>query len=301
MKRTIDIFQKKQIMDSSDYELYLYSDPKTLTVYPHSHTFYELYYLLSEQIDYIIGNHVYHLKKGDFLLLPPGLLHYPSTLSLLPNTKYERIILWISIPCFENLIKLDPDLNHILDAIQKNSSYHIRPSSGTSHRLLTSLLLLLDEQEYKGFASNAMIQSLLLQILVQVNRIVFHVDYFEKHTPVSNLFNSILYYIHTHLTEELSLEILSKKFFVSKGYISRIFREYLDISVHQYILSLRLEGCKNAISHGALITVVAETFGFQDYSSFFRAFKKAFGMSPKQYQKNYGRVKIETKNKKNTP
>ena len=287
MKRTIDPFQTKQFMNEANYELYLYSDPHTLTVRPHAHTFYEIYYLLSDHIDYVIGNQVYHLKKGDFLLLPPGLLHYPSKLTMDTHQKYERIILWVSLPYFEFLTQIDPDLNHIWNAIRLNRSYHVRPSSGAAQLLLTSLYRLLDEQNRTDFAATAMNHALLLQILVQVNRIVFHLDYFEQHTPTDNLFHNILYYIHTHLTEELSLEVLSENFFVSKGYISRIFRERLDISVHQYILSLRLEGCKNAILYGTPVTVVAETFGFQDYSNFFRAFKKAFGVSPKQYQKEF--------------
>lgn len=58
----------------------------------------------------------------------------------------------------------------------------------------------------------------------------------------------------------------------------------MGIPVHQYILSLRLEGCRKAIQAGAPITDVAGMYGFQDYSSFYRAFKNTFLVSPKEYQ-----------------
>lgn len=284
MKRTFNLFRSNQYMENEKYELYLYSDSEPLKVFPHMHNFYEIYYLLSDQVDYVISNQVYHLKKGDFVILPPGLMHYPSNLDISPDKTYARIVLWCSISCFEEFVKLDPSLNHMWEAVNLNSSYHIRPSVGASQLLHTALLRLLDEQEHTGFATDAMTHSLLLQIFICINRIIFNMDNFQQHTPVVHLFNNVVYYIHTHLTEELSLELLSREFFVSKGYISRLFREYMGISVHQYILSLRLEGSRNAIQNGIPIAKAAETFGFHDYSSFFRCFKKTFLLSPKQYQ-----------------
>lgn len=284
MKRNINLFHSKQYMENSKYELYLYSDSEPLKIFPHIHDFYEIYYLLSDQVEYVVNNQVYQLKKGDFVILPPGLMHYPSNLSIHPGKTYDRIVLWCSIPCFEEFVKLDSCLNHMWEAVNVNSSYHIRPSVGSSQLLRTAFFRLLDEQENAGFATEAMTHSLLMQIFICINRIIFKRDNFQKHTPVVHLFNNIVYYIHTHLTEELSLETLSREFYVSKGYISRLFREYMGISVHQYILSLRLECSKNAIESGVPIAKAAETFGFQDYSSFFRSFKKAFLLSPKQYQ-----------------
>ena len=42
--------------------------------------------------------------------------------------------------------------------------------------------------------------------------------------------------------------------------------------------------CKNAIMNGLNITDVFNKYGFKDYSSFYRAFKKEFGLSPKEYK-----------------
>ena len=125
---------------------------------------------------------------------------------------------------------------------------------------------------------------LIGEILVHINRIIFHTNYTPKYAPTTELFNNVLYYIHTHLTEDLSLDTLAEHFYVTKGYISRIFNQYMDMSIHQYIISLRLEEACSLIQQGNSITLAAEQSGFPDYSSFFRTFKKNYGTSPKEYQ-----------------
>lgn len=284
IRQTIDLFRKEQYMDHPDFEIYNYSDAVAPKVLPHRHNFYEIYYLLSDQVDYAIGNHEYPMKKGDILLLPPGLLHYPSDMHISPGNNYARIVLWCNIDFFETFAHVDPSINHMWDVVVNNGSYHIRPTPGASSHLYDHFLRLLDEQKREAFASKGMTYSILMEIFVLINRIVREKKNLGKHRPLENLFSNIISYIHAHLTEELSLTILAQQFFVSKGYISRIFKDYMGIPVHQYILSLRLEGCRQAIQSGAPITTAAELYGFHDYSSFYRAFRSAFHVSPKEYQ-----------------
>lgn len=271
-------------MEQPDFEVYHYSDARPPKVFPHRHNFFEIYYLLSNELDYIVGNQEYRLTRGDFLLLPPGLLHYPSDIRLVDNKQYSRIVLWCNIEFFEKFISFDPELNYMWDVVVENNSYLIHPTLNESTKLHEFLIRLLDEQNRREFASKALLTSILMEIFVLINRITYEKKTLGKHTPSANLFSNIITYIHSHLAEDLTLTTLSQNFFVSKGYISRLFRDYMGIPVHQYILSLRLEGCRNAIQSGAPITKVVDMYGFHDYSSFYRAFKNTFSISPKDYQ-----------------
>ena len=71
---------------------------------------------------------------------------------------------------------------------------------------------------------------------------------------------------------------------MSKYHIAHIFKENTGISIHQYIMKKRLAACRDAILSNISITKAYLMFGFKDYSSFYRAFKKEFGISPKEYK-----------------
>lgn len=283
MKRINDFFRHRQYMKSPTFEVYDYSDEPVIKAHPHTHDFYEIYLSLSDSIEIVAGNQSYHLKSGDILLFYPNVLHYPSRLSLPENQSYHRIVFWCSQSYFQQFVDRDPDINYMWDMASKLGSLHIRPDSGASKLLYSLFLRLIDENKCPELLSHTMITSLLGEIFVRINRIIFHSNYFPRHTPTTELFNNVLYYIHTNLTEDLSLDTLALHFFVTKGYISKVFREYMDMSIHQYILSLRLENACYLIQQEKSISLAAEQSGFPDYSSFYRTFKKNLGISPKEY------------------
>ncbi|MCC8128156.1 MAG: AraC family transcriptional regulator [Clostridiales bacterium] len=291
-KRKIDPFlAEKQYMDSSEYEIYNYSDATLPKVFPHRHDYYEIYFCHCDELEYVIGKQVYHLNKGDLILLPPGFMHYPSKINAKEENQYARMVLWCATDFFEKFVALDPDLDYMWKSVIRNSSYQIRPSAVTSRNLHNLCIQLLDIGREKGFLSRAMEMAALLELFIMINRTAHNAGNFERYTTATDLFNNIIYYIHIHLAEELSLAELSARFYVSKGYISRIFRENMGISVHQYILALRLTGCQAALKKGIPISEAAEWYGFRDYSSFYRAFKGAFEISPKEYAESVFKIK----------
>ena len=101
---------------------------------------------------------------------------------------------------------------------------------------------------------------------------------------MQGLYEMTMDYIEEHLKENLDLNELSRIFHVSKYHISHVFKDETGISVHQYILKKRLDDCKSAIRSGDKITSVYPVFGFRDYSAFYRAFRKEYGISPKEYR-----------------
>ena len=142
---------------------------------------------------------------------------------------------------------------------------------------------LIEEIQMERYGRDARVPVLVNDLILHLNR-----EIYEEEHPVKireeNLYQNLIYYIEQNLEEDLSLEKLSSAFFVSRYYIAHIFKEQAGISVHQYILKKRMQACREAILGGENISKVYERYGFQDYSSFYRAFRKEYGMSPKEYR-----------------
>lgn len=116
---------------------------------------------------------------------------------------------------------------------------------------------------------------------------VYH-QFHKRPASYSNaLYLNICDYINNHLEEDLSLEHLASFFYVSKYHISHVFKEHMGLSLHQYIIKKRLQACKNGILSGAALTSLYQQYGFHDYSSFYRAFKKEFGQSPREFREQH--------------
>lgn len=97
------------------------------------------------------------------------------------------------------------------------------------------------------------------------------------------MLDEVFLYIQAHLDEEITLKQLEEHFYVSHEHISREFKRQTGQTVHAYIIKAKLDRCCRLIEQGYPITEVYRKVGFGGYNNFFRAFKKEYGMTPKEY------------------
>ncbi len=281
---------------SDDFKLFHLKDKNNIKFDYHYHDFNKLIIFISGNVVYNIEGKAYELQPWDILLVPSGQVHKPL---IEPITDYERIVLWINNSFLEQHSSQNEKLLNCF-FIAKNDMMHvIRPHLTSLDSLKRTLSLL--EKEIKGsdFAGAIMANSLFVQLIISINRLYIKDDEQVKKIEVQydESILKMVQYINSNIEKDLSIDFLSSKFFINKYYLMHKFKASTGYTIHNYINNKRLIKATELIKSGICMSEVAQLCGFNDYSSFVRAFKKHFEMSPKKYLKQinslYKQIVIE--------
>lgn len=279
-------FLTRQYMLSKDFELYYYNDRNLPEVALHTHNYYEFYFFLEGDVSIQAGEKVYPLRFGDIIVFPPGLAHRPIIRDR--RIPYRRFVLWISREYYSRLLSMSADYDYLFTYVQRTATYVFHNDRISFNTIQSMLLRLLEELHADRFGRGMRITLCIDDLILHLNRMIYERSHPKMPDTAQPLYRHIAAYIEDHLEEPLTLDSLSAAFFVNKYHISHLFKENLGMSVHQYITKKRLALCRDAILAGTSISEVCRRFGFGDYSSFYRAFKKEYGISPKVYRGSLG-------------
>lgn len=278
-------FSTRQYMLSKDFEIYYYNDKVLSPVKAHTHNYYEFYFFLEGDIDMYIGDKAYRIKHADLVLIPPNTSHYPR---FIDNEKpYRRFVLWISQEYLNELMQISKDYGYLMQHVLVTKKYVFHNDPINFNAIQSMIFGLIEEIKGDRFARDAEITLRLNSLLISLNRIIYDQNSNKSFKTEKALYLNLCDYINGHLEEDLSLDKLAKEFYVSKYYIAHAFKNNIGISIHQYIMKKRLQICKEAILGSEAISNVYRRYGFNDYSSFYRAFKKEYGISPKEFRNKY--------------
>ncbi len=237
----------------------------------HCHSEFEIYFFISGNCTYTVEGITYQLAPYSVLLLSPNVFH---GIQIHDCTPYERYTLHFLPDAIHSALAY-----RLLSIFDKTDSIYYDNLSAKNFITYFEDILSCNnlDLDIKDFCLDLRIQSLLSHFL-SLSREREFIPKDHKNQQ----FADILEYINQHITDDIHLQDLSHNFYISEQYLNRLFKKYTGTTIMNYLNHKRIALAKQLILDGTPSTTVSSLIGFQDYSSFFRSFKKICGYAPKE-------------------
>lgn len=269
-----------------NFRLFHLRDRRAQQVETHYHEFDKALVFYSGSVDYIIEGVTYTLSPGDILFVPHHAIHKPV---IGAELDYERAVFWIR-PGFLEQHSCDGEELYTcfaLSAERRACLYH--PEAESMNRIKKLVAGLERALKEERFGAKLLADSIFMQLMIEFNRCVIE-ESPSKPRSIDPKIDEAMRYINNHLSEELSVDFLAGKCYLSRYYFMRRFKESTGYTVHNYICQKRLTAAAELMEEGTGVTEAAMSVGFSEYSSFLRAFKKLYKLTPSEYLQRHGEL-----------
>lgn len=245
---------------------------------------YEIIYMEEGKIAYSVNNNTYIIESGDFLLVPPNTPHKLLKIISSPNKR--------SILKFDNLYlnkfnTESTDLSLIFEKVTNTNTHQIKIRTAFKNRINSSFSMLEEVFLSKEYGDDIIFDATFSALLARMNK---GLNFYDANNYINNFGALILKvnnYIDINIDKKMLIQDIASHVGLSESRLSHIYKQQLGISILQHVINKRLSIAKDMLKIGESISEVAVKCGFPDYSSFLRAFKKKYNISPKAYQKQY--------------
>ncbi len=237
----------------------------------HTHDKCELYCIMSGKGQFKIEGNSYPLSAGDILIMRPGEAHYIDVDPLCP---YSRVFVHFDPSLFDSF---DPE-RHLLEPFNSRERGKLNKYSSDEFQ----------SDRYRSFVDTIRSRDKLTRINAVAKLLPLLDDickaFGNKTVSVESetVIQKILKYINSNITEHISIDEICREFYISKSQLCRIFKTNTGSTIWEYITAKRLVLAQNYIRSGHAPSKIFANCGFGDYSTFYRAYKKRFGISPNE-------------------
>ncbi len=233
------------------------------TIKLHAHDFCELIYLEEGKTIYISDGKSYTVPPKHIIITPPGCYH---KIKFRKNTLYRK---------FDLLFNLQL-VNYDIDEFTKTYGDVINVKDNT---FIFDLFSRFDyyKDKLEGEELETAYKNLLNEIFLNIK-----ISGCPALSSEETVLNNIISYIDDRVTEGIDLQKICDEFHISRSYLHKLFAGNFKSTPKNYILIKKVTSARKKIREGLSAIKASEMYGFNDYSSFYRAYKRVFGIAPSE-------------------
>ena len=249
------------------------STPNDFQFRLHCHDQYEIFLFIEGDAKYIIEEKTYTLEPWDMIIIRKHEMHRICHNS---KTRYQRCVLMVSPEFFQqyNCQEYEAQFLTMPSGMDNKIAAEAVRSSGLYDAFV----------KYKKYSEDYTIPKdapILISTIIEILYLINKTTGFSASDLSNGPIKPVLVYLNNRYTDDITLDMLAEKFYLSKYYLCRAFRKATGITIHEYITRKRLALVREMKAEGKSISEAALMSGFRDYSSFYRAYQKEFGVSPR--------------------
>lgn len=249
-------------------------DGRHVSYAPHSHKEWSIGAILEGKSEFICADKQHTVERGALVLMNPDVVHACNPLQNSPWAYYMMHLdkIWLASLLVRAGVRNNSKWQDTqLDTLNDSNFY--QPFVCLCEHLMSA--------DHTSAEKKHKLQDSLVQLFTGIDDIV---DQPLTKQPINKLYQ-VAHYLNQQCLEETSINLISAKFGVSAGYLTRAFKRCFNMTPHAYRLNCRIQLTQQALKTGDTIVQVAHDAGFSDQAHFQRAFKQRVAATPNQYRR----------------
>ena len=236
----------------------------------HSHEFCEILYVAGGAGEAVLEGKKFRLEPGDLVVVNPGTLHEERS-----DAKSPLRLIFLAIRDFA--------VPGLPAGCLSKEKYRVLSCGEYRYKMDIYLRELLQETSSQIEFYQEISQGLVSALVVLVMRLIRISP--EDETALSPECQKIKEYLDQNFTSPITLDSLSETVYISKHYLSHLFKEQTGVSPIKYLTSKRMEKACELLSETELpVSEVSKAVGYENPLYFSQVFKRIYGISPVKYR-----------------
>lgn len=240
-----------------------------------------IYYFIKGSGNIRIDGNYFDIEEGDFILLNPSEMF---CCNVNKSIYHERLTLHITKAILQNFPAdcssfFAPFFNR-----EKKLCHKIKKKDVVMHGLHNKFTEIHRLVQAPSPENKLLSICKVIEFFSMLDKLGASAAYSVTAASSNDVINAVLDYLNRHFSENTSVESVAKAFNLCSSYLTHLFKEHVGISLWNYVILKRINLFNELVSKGGSIEESCYRAGFQNYSNFFRLYKKHTKITPSEFK-----------------